>query len=439
MCDVVQEPRQDRGALAPLDPPVTGRVFSGRAARLHRLGDGLKYRWGNEYRDEVELAKIAAQLPGKRVTFAHPEASPENHHGSVEAGAQAWFVGEVLSARVDGEDVVVRVLVTDERALEQIDEDGVIELSLGYRCRTDDRGFQHDTRVDHLAIVERGRCGGSCALRVDDEQIDRSDLIRHEVVRIQVDAAATSPGCACKPLATVQDLGQSATHMPTDELSKQLTDAQTENAALKARAEAAEKALGEQKSRADVAEELAFSRKKELESRADADQKAVDVAVAAEKARADKAILDEKTRADKAEADLATMRADTETQVAERVSARVDLLTKVAPLEMKDTEGKPLDFSKMSDRDIKIAAIIHVDGEDPEFKPEWADGVFVGAMKRHATAAKSRAEVETTIVEMRDVETSKPKNDPITGPTAKQKADQKLRTDLSTQWQKNPN
>lgn len=161
--------RVDRATLA---APVAGVVYEGVAARMHGQGDELRYPWGLERRDRAGVDSIAPQLGGKHFTFRHPPKLFRRGQEVVREGdLPGRVVGKVLSARVDGDgNVIAEILVTDPVAEKAI-VDGTHELSLGYEARRDAAGLQQDIIVDHLALVQRGRCtgpGGTCALRVDD-------------------------------------------------------------------------------------------------------------------------------------------------------------------------------------------------------------------------------------------------------------------------------
>ena len=156
------------GALA---SPVQARIVEGRVARVHRRGDALKYPWGEETRDEAELARIVAQLVGKPLVLGHPDPAPENGHGMVSDGAKAHVVGVVVSARIDGDYAVAKFMITSDDALEAIAA-GIKDLSMGYICKSDEQGNQFETRVDHIAVVRRGRCrsnsnGAACEFMAD--------------------------------------------------------------------------------------------------------------------------------------------------------------------------------------------------------------------------------------------------------------------------------
>lgn len=118
------------------------------------------------------------------------------------------------------------------------------------------------------------------------------------------------------------------------------------------------------------------------------------------------AMADHKARADKAEADLATARAQvqnlerdlaaerqlrTDAVAAEpaRIRARVELEREAAPV-LGDA-FKP----ELTDREIKTAVVKRVDGEDlaADLHEAAVEVLYRGALKRHAAAAQSLAEV----------------------------------------------
>lgn len=429
------EVRQDFvGTPAELARPRAGKIFEGRAARVHRPGDGLKYKHGEEFRDEAELAAIQKLVVGKPMTLLHPDPSPENKHGMVTLGAEGHIAGEVLSARVDGDWLVIKFLVDDAESIEAIEENGWEQLSLQYACRSDARGYQRNTRVDSVAIVPRGRCGGSCALRADQEEV-RQDCGCHEVSDRPVIVEDAGSACACARLADSLVVRHPATHMPED-LQKQLADALAENAVLKARADAADATASAEKTRADKFELEAYNAKKDLETRADAEKVVVEAAVAAEKVRADQAeaLVTEK------DAEIAKIRADHAASTAKAVEERVSLLAQVAPmnLEFRSDKDEPVAIHNVAPRDIKLAAIKLVDNEDLSLRSdEWVDAIFFSAMNRYkpaaAAAAQSRADAEEAVAEMREkADPSKP--DSLVSKAAITKTKNAQRAQLAAMW-----
>ena len=152
--------RADRGQLS---PPITAMIYEGRVARTHVPGDPLVYKSGPEHRDSTELARIVDQLPNLKIYLGHPSIYPAAKSGQKE-------VGTVESGRLDEDTAVARMAITDQEALDAINA-GTHELSLGYQCVLDGDKFQRNITLDHLAIVPVARCGSTCSMRVDMEEI----------------------------------------------------------------------------------------------------------------------------------------------------------------------------------------------------------------------------------------------------------------------------
>lgn len=397
--------RRDRRGLA---APVAAQIFEGRVARVHPVGDPLRYPWGNEHRDAEELAKMVAQLAGKPVVLIHPKDGKRVSDGS----SRATVVGRIMSARVDGEYAIAQFAIHDAEALAAIAGgrgigEPIRELSLGYDVgRRDENGFQRDITIDHLALVPRARCGATCALRADDSSSAcacSGEGAGHEA-RVGEEPATEdeSPAepCTCKtraigygdqgmadkPNSDASGAGDQK-GIVMDELQKNLAAAMTEAAAQKARADQAENDLTAARARADQAE----ADKTKAEIAADNARKDVGV----EKARADQVEI-------AAKASIEKSRQDADEAFGARVDARVALLAVAAPIVGKDDKGQVVDLSKMSDLAIKIAVIKRVDGDVPEGKPApYYDGVYDGALGRHARVQDSVTTVRTTVVKNR--------------------------------------
>lgn len=151
------EIRNDAGTLAkPVRLPNGGAIVEGRVARagphVYRNDDGSERI---ERRSLLELKLIVQQLAGKPITIGHPA-------GMISDGATAAIVGRVDSARLEGDHAVCTMTIADARAL-----DAGRELSLGYKVAVDALGNHNGTRVDHLALVPRARCGPTCSVRTD--------------------------------------------------------------------------------------------------------------------------------------------------------------------------------------------------------------------------------------------------------------------------------
>ena len=343
--------RDFRGSLTELSRPRV--TFEGRVARLHTPTDPLVYDSGPEHRDAAELQRIVDQLPGLTVTLMHPP-------GMVADGAPAKVVGRVVSARVDGEYAVAEIEVDGLTNVDEIREDAH-ELSLGYRCELDADRYQRNTQLDHLSFVPRARCGETCAVRTD------------EVAQIEVRHVP----CTCEKRANCY------ADLYMDELKTQLAAAIEAATAEKTRADAAEKRANEEKSRADAAVASA--------SQAEIDRDNAKRELTAETTRADAAV-------EAAKVDAAKAREDAMSASTVAVAARVKLLT-----EANKVLGETDDRTALSDRDIKVAVIKHVDGDDvPSEKPDmYVDGIYDGALRRHAKGYGSHVDAVVAITQMR--------------------------------------
>ena len=194
--------------------------------------------------------------------------------------------------------------------------------------------------------------------------------------------------------------------MDIEELKKQLE-------AANKRVDDADKAFQRETERADKAE-LARADAERARVAAEVTSTNAQASLAAEKSRADKAtqaLAVETARADQADAKAKEQaRADTAANFDARVNARSRLFDAAnRVLGAVDKDNKPIDRSALSDRDIKIAIIKHVDGLDvlpyqaaqgPHFDV-FVDGVFEGALGRHDRAAESRADVRGAIRDSR--------------------------------------
>lgn len=176
--------RYDLGELSPpVKDPETGYLKTD--ARITKVGvfvyrdaDGDERR---ELRHPDEVFKADALGSFGLVPFTNDH--PGESLNSTNTGR--FQVGTVSGPRQheDGVHVVASVLITDAATIEAA-EKGKRELSCGYKCDLEHRaGVTHDIpgvpdglrfdavqrniRGNHVALVDRGRAGGSVALRFD--------------------------------------------------------------------------------------------------------------------------------------------------------------------------------------------------------------------------------------------------------------------------------
>ncbi len=360
--------RLDRGNVrrASLKPPAVAlgaTVYEGVAARVHGPGDGLKYKWGTEYRDLAELQRMALELNGKPVVVLHPG----NATNTVEKGTRV--VGRVLEARVDSGELVVKFRVDDDLGNQAI-KVGIQELSVGYWAHADASTdfYQRGTEVDHLAIVEFARCGAACSIRTDCS-----------------DHAPAVP-CPCQSAIRMQESnpnpGDTRTMpdpIPNMNPAEALRSLEAQRAELEGRATTAEQTAAAEKLRADTSDGKIVElekRIKELETTIAAGSSAVE----------SEAIVREAARADAAERKVAEFDKRFETRCRERAALVTKAQVIVPDMRLDD----------LSDRDIMSTIVKHLDAS-ADISESVAEGVirgrFLAMTERHAKTAQSLARV----------------------------------------------
>lgn len=399
---------QDRASLA---APVTGKIYEGTVARIHPADDPLRYGPDRaECRDMAGLLEILAELQtSKPFTLLHPD-------DLISRGARADIVGRVISARIDGDFVVAQILVTDPRGEAAI-ADGMHELSLGYTSVLRDGNWQSQIKIDHLSLVPRGRCQ-TCALRADCAEScsckSRAMSYTTGTVADQPKSDVVIPAGSSADATVLSATPQR--NLAMDELSKKLGEALAEAAAQKARADQLDTDLKATKKALTDSEVAATNAQAALNT---------------EKTRADAAIATEKARADAADAGakaaLEKSKLDAVSDLATAVKTRVALETQANRiLGSVDKDNKPVDRSALSDRDIKVAVIKHVDNLDvaPEKEEAFVDGVYTGSLNRSTSVTTSVAAVRTALEQTRaDAKTNLPV---LTGLDAERQARQDM-------------
>lgn len=431
---------------------MSATIFEGRVARTHSPGDALIYRTGPEHRDEAELAVIVAQLAGLPIYLGHPEVFPSKDSGQK-------IVGTVESGRLDSDTAVGRLSITDDEALAAINA-GTHELSLGYRCVLDENRFQRRIELDHLAIVEMARCGSTCSMRVDmlmeepvktelevpvtitvnvvaDNATDAADAIQKAIL----DAMSATGKTKCESCGATYDKGAAHECAKVDQVEQPVKSCTCNNHAMlhtngetmsdlnntedKAKLDAANAEIAGLKAKVTELEVSETNARKDAD-KAKADLEAANAALEAAKAAAVEAAAKAKTDADEAHA----------AEFNARVDARVALLSEAAAFELKGADGAKLDVSKLSDRDIKVAVIKHVDGDDvpAEKSNDYVDGVYRGSLKRGEAASGSRESARVAINQMR-ADGQKAIQKP-TGRAAEAAAKESMKRESSLAWTK---
>lgn len=122
--------------------------------------------------EEVFDPDTIASAQGKPVVNEHPI---DEDGGRCDVTLDNWrdlAIGTILNARqgtgVDNDVLMADLLITDRDAIDLITVAGKRELSCGYDADYLDlghgRGKQTNIRINHVALVDQGRCGPRCAI-----------------------------------------------------------------------------------------------------------------------------------------------------------------------------------------------------------------------------------------------------------------------------------
>ena len=119
---------------------------------------------------EVFRADLMPLYAGLPLTVGHPDVFLD------VLTTRAHQVGSISSPRREADKIVADLLVTDLAAIEQVQR-GVRQISVGYEAELDFTpgtwfgvpydAVQRNIQPNHIAIVDRGRAGPECAIRLD--------------------------------------------------------------------------------------------------------------------------------------------------------------------------------------------------------------------------------------------------------------------------------
>lgn len=128
---------------------------------LFQDGDNTEVNVDRPY-DEVMNVKTIASFENKPITFDHPDE--DVNVGNYKDYA-IGYVRDVHQGKTDkGEDVILgNLVITDQDAINAIEQGDHTDLSCGYDCDIRDDGngnySQTNIRGNHLALCEQGRAG----------------------------------------------------------------------------------------------------------------------------------------------------------------------------------------------------------------------------------------------------------------------------------------
>ena len=219
----------DEGFL--VDSPIVGRV----GIQLYKNADGSVRR---EFRppEEVFNSDSLNSFVGKPITDGHPAEMVNSKN------AKSLLVGAIhTEGKQDGENVVAGITIHDADMIDKVMNGGKRELSLGYKLDIEEiagewNGQQYDAiqrniRINHLAIVPRGRAGNARLNldRLDAESVITGENMPENLSRIRLDSGLEYQA-APEVVVEVEKLRSDKAELTTraDSLQKQLDTCSTQ-------------------------------------------------------------------------------------------------------------------------------------------------------------------------------------------------------------------
>lgn len=348
--------------------PITGsetteegylRVWC-RAARtgtqLYRRADGSQVR---EYRppEEVSSPDSLSTFGMKPATWGHPPVLLD------AANTKQFQVGYSGSqVRYNDGFVEVALVVTDAEAIEKIKRKDATEVSAGYKVDFDPTpgttpegeeyaGIQRNIRVNHIAIVPRGRAGPEVRLLLD--RMDAADAVACDEESARTSGPALQSSTPASPVMATVKLDGLEIDLP------------------------AEAATAVQSFARDMGRQLqaATAERDELTSKLDSLQADFD-SIAYEKESAEGRADALEERVTELEASSSSDRIDT-AELDQLVAARLSTLQRLAPA--FDDEFK---FDGIDDTSLYTQAFENLTGSAPqaEAEPAYIQGVVDGIL-----------------------------------------------------------
>ena len=360
--------------------PITGsetteegylRVWC-RAARtgtqLYRRADGSQVR---EYRppEEVSNPDSLTTFGMKPATWGHPPVLLDS------ANTKQFQIGYSGSqVRYNDGFVEVALVVTDQDAIEKIKRKDATEVSAGYKVDFDPTpgltpegeeyaGVQRNIRVNHIAIVPRGRAGPEVRLLMD--RMDAADAVSFDPEWIRDSGSALQPCQPASPVMATVKLDGLEIDLPAEAATAVQSFARDMGRQLKA-----------------VTDE-----RDELSSKLDALQADLDsVSFEKETAEGRADALEERL----AEIDAGASRIDT-AELDQLVAARLATLQKLAPAFAEDFH-----FDGIDDAALYTPAFENLTGSAPreDAEPAYIQGVVEGILVARADSEDDSNEEE---------------------------------------------
>lgn len=240
----IKATRTDEGYL--IDTPIVGRT----GIQLYKNADGTVRR---ELRppEEVFKADSLATYAGKPITDEHP-GEPVT-----AKNAKRLSVGVMQEAgKQDGDNVVAPITIFDQEMIDKVMNGGKRELSLGYKVDLEETpgvwngqeydAIQRNIRVNHLAIVPRGRAGNA-RLNLDRHDAvsfnpQEENAMPENLSRIRLDSGLEYQA-APEVVVEVEKLRNDKAELTTsvDALKKQIDTVAAERDTLKSQVQSADK------------------------------------------------------------------------------------------------------------------------------------------------------------------------------------------------------
>ena len=232
----------DEGFL--VDSPIVGRV----GIQLYKNADGTVRR---EFRppEEVFNSDSLNSFVGKPITDGHPAEMVNSKN------AKSLLVGAIhTEGKQDGENVVAGITIHDADMIDKVMNGGKRELSLGYKVDIEEisgvwngqeyDAIQRNIRINHLAIVPRGRAGNARLNldRLDAESVITGENMPENLSRIRLDSGLEYQA-APEVVVEVEKLRGDKAELTTraDALQKQLDTVAAERDTLKSQVESTDK------------------------------------------------------------------------------------------------------------------------------------------------------------------------------------------------------
>lgn len=135
--------------------------------------------------DDLFSPQTISSFEGKPVTNDHPDTwvAPENWKDLAKGVAQNVRRGEGVEDHL----LIADLLIQDQEAINAVQE-GKVEISLGYDADYQEiskgKGVQSNIIGNHVALVDKGRCGSRCSIgdkQMAKKKISFADRIRNLV------------------------------------------------------------------------------------------------------------------------------------------------------------------------------------------------------------------------------------------------------------------